>query len=99
MPTKNETTEKDIAAPEKTVKALTASAPLVVLANNHQRRKEMNGTTPTHKYATFAWAITVEVPMDFDPDNDSQWEAALRNAYANVQASDGELTDTYEDTI
>ena len=43
MPTKNETTEKDIAAPEKTVKALTASAPLVVLANKTKRtHKNMN---------------------------------------------------------
>ncbi len=45
------------------------------------------------KLATFTWSYTIEVPDDFNEENNDQFVEAFQNAWNNVQKSDGELTD------
>jgi uncharacterized protein YciI len=39
----------------------------------------------------FEWQVGIEVPNDFDKDDEAQWQAALHKAWLQVQEKDGEL--------
>ena len=46
---------------------------------------------------TFTWSTTIYAPNGFDPDDEEHISRALTEAWAQLQRSDGELTNTCEE--
>ena len=49
-----------------------------------------------NKLLTFTWSVSIEFPSTFDLKNPADYDAALNEAWSQVQRGDGELTDEKE---